>query len=194
MNVWRKQPSPHDDRKKGFVRDAFETVGLFSVYALVVITFAVRPFVIPSGSMKDTLQIGDRILVNRFVYWFSGPKRGDVVVFPFPEDPRNNYIKRVVGLPGEVIEIRDGHIYADGVLVEEPFPVAHNRYVTYDSPLVPYGKGEVQVPQGRLFVLGDNSRNSKDSRFWGFVDADLVKGKAFFIYWPPQRVAWLKGR
>lgn len=182
------------EKKKGFVRDTFETIGLFSVYALIVITFAVRPFVIPSGSMKETLQIGDRILVNRFIYWFSQPGRGDIVVFPYPEDPRSNYIKRVVGLPGETIEIRDGHIYVDGEPVREPFTVAHNPYVTIDSPLAPYGKGPFKVPEGKLFVLGDNSGNSKDSRFWGFVDIELVKGKAFFIYWPPSRVAWLRGR
>jgi len=173
--------------KKPLIREYAESLISAFVLALIVLTFIGRAFKIPSSSMYPTLQPRDRIFVNRFVYRFSMPERGDIIVFIYPEDNSRDFIKRVIGLPGETVEIRDGHIFIDGEKINNPFPIAMNSYYNHGS----YGRGEVKVPEDEYFVLGDNSRNSKDSRYWGFVPSKNLKGKAFLIYWPFRRIQLL---
>jgi signal peptidase I len=189
------------------------------VIVLVVRSFIVEPFTIPSGSMLPTLKVHDFILVNRFAYGLrlpvtntriipvSEPERGDVMVFRFPRDRSLNFIKRVVGLPGDRVAVRSDRVYINGeqvpvdlrseqitgrvqekVFVEQLGDKAH--LMRQEAPINPYtgkpvprGKdGEWQVPQGHYFVMGDNRDNSNDSRFWGFVPDELVLGKAFLIW------------
>ncbi|MFH1674008.1 MAG: signal peptidase I [Pseudomonadota bacterium] len=185
------EPAP----KKNIFREYAEAILIAVVLALFIRAFIVQAFKIPSGSMKPTLQIGDHILVSKFIYGIkipftektliSGkePKRGDIIVFEFPEDPKKDFIKRVIGVPGDVIEIRDKKIWINN----KPF---NDNYGSYsDSRLFPASVrprdnlGPVTVPPHSLFVMGDNRDQSYDSRFWGFVDFSKVKGKAFIIYW-----------
>ena len=170
--------------KKSLLREYVESLISAFILALIVLTFIGRAFKIPSSSMYPTLQEGDRIFVNRFSYRFSEPKRGDVAVFIYPEDKKRDFIKRIIGLPGETVEIVDGYILIDGKKINNPSPVPDNRYYNTGS----YGTQKVQVPENKYFVLGDNSRNSKDSRYWGFVPYENLKGKAFLIYWPIIRI------
>jgi signal peptidase I len=161
------------------------------VIALGIRTFLLQPFIIPSGSMLDTLHIGDRLFVTKFSYGIhlpfmpkeiistGEPQRGDIIVFPYPEDPSQDYIKRVVGIPGDVLEIRDKQLYRNGEAVQEAY-IKHT-----DSTLM--GRRDnmppTTVPSGKVFVMGDNRDQSMDSRFWGFVNKDTIVGKAFVIYW-----------
>lgn len=160
--------------------------------ALVITTFVVQAFKIPSGSMLETLQIGDHLLVNKFLYGLKrpfsdeyllrgdDPAVGDVIVFRYPEDPSLDYIKRVVGTPGDVLQMRDKVLYRNGVAVNEP-------YVRHSQPGVMLPRrdnwGPITVPADKYFVLGDNRDDSQDSRFWGFVDRTAIRGKAWIIYW-----------
>lgn len=175
--------------------------------AILVKTFLIQAFYIPSESMEPTLQVGDRVFVNKFVYDFGDINRGDVIVFENPNEATvparhgisavlhwlgegfgfaqpegEDYIKRVIGLQGETIEIHDRTVYVDGVPLAEPYLTAEKRACNNDF-------GPVQVPAGRLFMLGDNRCNSADSRYGlGFVSEDKVVGKAFVIIWPPSDI------
>lgn len=182
-------------KKKSVVREYVEAIVIAVILALFIRTFIVQAFKIPSGSMLPTLQIGDHLLVNKFIYGIKNPftdetlvpitdpERGDVVVFRFPKDPSIDYIKRVIGVAGDKIEIKDKVIYVNGVEMDDPF-----GYRT-DSPVLPGGMnprdnlGPIMVPDNALFVMGDNRDNSYDSRFWGFVEKDAVLGEAFILYW-----------
>ena len=152
--------------------------------ALFIRTFIVAPFKIPSGSMRMTLIEGDRILVNKFVYRFQPPHRGDIVVFRFPDDRKRSFIKRLIATGGETVELKDGKIFINGG------PLDDDRFrKTYY-----YNRGEfgeehhiITVPPDSYFVLGDNSAASLDSRFWGFVPKRLMIGKAMVIFWPLTR-------
>lgn len=186
---------------KSRLRENVEAILIAILLALFIRTFIVQAFKIPSGSMKDTLLIGDHILVNKFIYGvklpfaqatiipISNPKREDIVVFRYPEDPKKDFIKRVVGIGGDVVEIKNKKVYLNGKLVT----VDHAKYT--DPHIFP-GRfshrdnfGPVTVPKNAIFVMGDNRDNSHDSRFWGFVDLKELKGKAFMIYW-----SWNKER
>ncbi len=160
--------------------------------AVVIRTFVVQPFIIPSGSMLNTLQIGDRLFVTKFSYGIhlpfalqeifstGEPERGDIVVFPFPNNPKIDYIKRVVGVPGDILEVRQKQLYRNGKPVAEAY-VAHldaNIGMPLRDTMPPR-----TVPAGKVFVMGDNRDFSEDSRFWGFVDKDTIIGKAWLIYW-----------
>ncbi len=123
--------------------------------------------------MMPTLENGEFILVNRLVYKFDSPQRGDIIVFHYPRNPADEYIKRIIGLPGDRIRVKDGIVYVNGRPLEEPYTSAPPRY-----------EGEWDVPEGELFVLGDNRNNSSDSHSWGMVPLDYVVGKATFVYWP----------
>jgi signal peptidase I len=192
-----KESSEKDIRtkKKSGLRENIEAILVAIVLALFIRTFIVQAFKIPSGSMKNTLLIGDHILVNKFIYgvkipyWqktivpVKNPKRGDIVVFKFPEDPDKDFIKRVIGIGGDVVAIRDKKIYINHKLL-------NHKYGMYTDPHIIPGViqprdnfGPVTVPKNSLFVMGDNRDHSYDSRFWGFVDLKKVKGKAFIIYW-----------
>lgn len=183
------------NNKKSLVREYIEAIIIAILLALFIRTFIVQAFKIPSGSMLPTLKIGDHLLVNKFSYGlklpFTGtvvipwkdPQRGDVVVFRFPKDRSIDYIKRVVGVPGDIVEIKNKRVYINGTAIEDPH--AH-----FTSQLVVSGResnrdnyGPVTVPDGSLLVLGDNRDNSYDGRFWGFVDQRDVLGKAFILYW-----------
>ncbi len=178
------------------VREYGEAIVIALVLALFIRTFVVQAFKIPSGSMIQTLLIGDHILVNKAAYTVRNPvtrelwiktgeiHRGDVVVFIFPEDPSKDFIKRVIGLPGDTIEVRRKKVFVNG----KPFPDPPG--VQYTDPRILEKRdnfGPVTVPQGKLFVMGDNRDQSYDSRFWGFVPIRDVKGKAFMIYWSWDR-------
>jgi signal peptidase I len=193
---------PGAPARKGIAREYLETIVFAVILALFIRTWAFQAFKIPTGSMETNLLIGDHLLVNKLVYSPSfGPledlllakrpiRRGHVVVFKFPEDPQRDFIKRVIGLPGETVAIRDKTVLINGQALEEP-------YVHFlEPPLHPgdpeYGFrveglrdnwGPKVVPEGQLLVLGDNRDNSRDSRFWGFLPIDQVKGRALLVYW-----------
>ena len=184
-----------DSGKKSRLRENIEAILLAILLALFIRTFIVQAFKIPSGSMEDTLLIGDHILVSKFTYGirmpFSNktiipinePERGDIVVFKFPGDPKIDYIKRVVGVPGDVIECRNKQVFVNGKLEKNPFAVHKDAYTIRKSIAPRDNFGPLTVPPKSLFVMGDNRDNSNDSRFWSFVDYDKLRGKAFMIYW-----------
>ena len=156
------------------------------VLTLIIRTFVVQAFKIPSGSMRPTLLEGDKLFVNKFVYRFRPPQRGDIIVFKYPVDPKKDFIKRLVGLPGEEVEIRDGKIFVNGQVLTDPNSFGKFYYYNHD----PYGgpQDKIHVPENAYYALGDNSANSQDSRFWGFVPAKNLLGKAIFRWWPPRRI------
>ena len=180
-------------KKKGTVREYLEVIGIAVLLALFIRTFVVQAFKIPSGSMKPTLLVGDHILVNKFIYGIkvpftdrtlvsvTTPKRGDVIVFKFPRDTSKDYIKRVIGLPGNQIEIIDRRLLINGAPVDDPHAFYSLAGIVPDS--LPRHFGPIAVPPDHLFVMGDNRDESSDSRVWGFVPMAYVKGKAFLIYW-----------
>lgn len=157
--------------------------------ALLIRTFIVAPFKIPSGSMHPTLIEGDRILVNKFLYRFREPARGDIIVFRYPENPKRPFIKRLAAIGNDRVEIRDGHVLVN----DQPATPPVMQDLSY------YNQGEfgqadapTQVPEGTYYVLGDNSSSSHDSRFWGFVPKRFLIGKAMCIFWPPKRIRVLQ--
>lgn len=183
--------------KGSAAREWTESILIAFILAMVIRTFVVQAFKIPTGSMRTTLLEGDRVLVNKLAYgpqipwthWrlpgYGKPQRGDIIVFKYPEDPQRDFIKRLIALPGETVVIREGAIYVDGAKVQDRKVL--NRYY--------YNRGDfgaknqaVQVPEGFYFVLGDNSASSMDSRFWGFVPEYYLVGKAEMIYWPLNRI------
>ena len=177
-------------KKKNVFLEYVEILLVALLLALVIRTFAVQAYRIPSGSMLETLQIGDQLLVNRLAYGFfvpfkdaplvswSEPQRGDVIVFEYPRDPSTDFIKRVVAVPGDTVAMKDKILYVNGVKVDEP-------YVIHGDTTFPQrdNYGPKEVPPGKYFCLGDNRDDSKDSRFWGFVDFNAIQGKAMIIYW-----------
>ncbi len=187
--------------RKPWYREWSEALIVAVVLALIIRTFLFQAFKIPSGSMLDTLLIGDHLLVNKFIYGtrlpFSderylairNPQRGDIIVFEFPDDKdksyfqRRDFIKRIIGEPGDKIEIRNKKVYVNNELYDIP------QEVHKDSQLVPAiasprdFAGPIQVPEGNYFVMGDNRDYSYDSRFWGFVPENKIKGSAFIKYW-----------
>jgi signal peptidase I len=182
-------------QSKSRLRENIEAIVVAIILALFIRTFIVQAFKIPSGSMKETLQIGDHILVNKFIYGIklpylqttlipiTNPKRGDIVVFEFPEDKEKDFIKRVVGVAGDVIEVRNKQVFVNGVLQQGSYIVNSDPHV-FPGNLQPRDNfGPVTVPEHSLFVMGDNRDHSYDSRYWGFVDLKAVKGEAFIIYW-----------
>jgi signal peptidase I len=188
-------------KKKHIVREYAESLFIAFILAMFIRTFFVQAFKIPTGSMRPTLMEGDRILVNKLIYGpaipftkfrlpaIRQPKRGEVIVFIYPEDPQKDFIKRVVGLGGESVKISNGNIYIDGRLLEEPQIFKERYYFNRGK----YGLEEkILVPEDSLFVLGDNSQSSRDSRYWGFLPRRYLIGKAFFIYWPPSRIGIIK--
>ena len=192
-----KTENVQEKNKKGALRENIEAILIAIVLALFIRTFFVQAFKIPSGSMKDTLLVGDHILVNKFIYGVkipftdgatlfkvSDPKRKDIIVFKYPEDPDKDFIKRVVGVEGDIIELKDKKLYLNG-----KFENSENHAI-YTDPFVISKKfsnrdnlGPITVPKDSFFVMGDNRDNSHDSRFWGFVNSRSVRGKAFIIYW-----------
>ncbi len=165
--------------------------------ALAVQAYAVKPYRIPSASMASTLRPGDRVLVNRVVYHLRDPQRGDVLVFRFPRDPSVVFIKRVVGAPGDVLQVKEGRLYVNGRRTSEPY--VHRTGGSLDPTLAmgpmdgstmpkPWSLASpYTVPPHSYFVMGDNRTDSDDSRDWGVVPRSAVIGEGFLLYWPPRR-------
>lgn len=147
--------------------------------------FVVQAFKIPSTSMVPTLKISDRLLANKILYKIKEPERGDVIIFRYPEDPSRDFVKRLIGLPGETVMIKNGKILINGSELKEPGSIASRYYYSEGD----YGvTGGMKIPENSYYALGDNSIISKDSRFWGVVPKKNLIGKAAFIYWPPWRM------
>ena len=181
--------------KKSNLRENIEAITLAIILALFIRAFIVQAFKIPSGSMKNTLQIGDHILVNKFIYGvklpftsttiipYKNPQRGDIVVFKFRQEPKKDFIKRTIGVPGDVIEIRNKEVYVNKKRIEQDYAIYTDLHIIPKAMQPRDNFGPVTVPEDSIFVMGDNRDHSYDSRFWGFVDLKDVKGKAFIIYW-----------
>jgi signal peptidase I len=164
------------EQRGGFIRflvDVLETLVL-AVVLFVSINLISARIRVDGDSMNPTLISGEYVIVNRVSYRLGSPQRGDIIVFHFPRDPREEYIKRVIGLPGDQVEINQGQVYVNGQPLEESYLKVKTNY-----------SGTWQVPEGQLFVLGDNRNNSSDSHDWGTVPMDYVVGKAILVYWPP---------
>ena len=174
--------------KKKFIKEYIEPIVIAVLIALFIRAFIVQAFKIPSSSMEPTLLVGDYLLVNKFIYGvripysdikffeYKKPKRGDIIVFVFPKDRKKDFIKRVIGTEGEKLTILHNKIYIDDKLIDDPW----GHFTMPRSSIEDYGP--IKVPEGSLFVMGDNRDNSQDSRFWGFVKTNEVKGKAFIVY------------
>ena len=188
--------------KKSVAREYLESIVVAVILALFIRTFAVQAFKIPTGSMEPNLLIGDHLLVNKLVYspsvapWedaLFGKKpiqRGHVVVFKYPEEPWRDFIKRVIGLPGETVEIQDKQVLVNGKPLDEPYAHFIEAPLRPDDPEYALRSGSARdgwgpqvVPEGQLLVLGDNRDNSRDGRYWGFLPIDQVKGRALLVYW-----------
>jgi signal peptidase I len=186
--------------QKGKLRENIEALIIAIILALFIRAFVVQAFKIPSGSMKNTLLIGDYILVNKFIYGVKipfteitvipvkKPQRGDIVVFRFPKDPSKDFIKRVVGIGGDTVEVRNKQVYVNGEPQQDDFTIHTDPEIQRGFHKIRDNFGPVEVPEGKLFVMGDNRDESNDSRYWGFVDLGAVRGKAFIIYWSWDKV------
>ena len=172
-------------RRKSVVREYVEAILIAVLLALLIRTFVVQAFKIPSGSMIPTLLVGDHILVNKFVYRFRDPARGDVVVFKYPVDEHRDFIKRVIGTGGEDVYIKDRQVFINCRPPEPTCEPIKESWAYYEDRMGLGGEtfGPVHVPAGSYFVMGDNRNNSQDSRYWGFVKQEKIKGQAFVIYW-----------
>ena len=189
--------NPPRVRRKSALREYAEAIAIAILLALVIRTLIVQAFTIPSGSMMDTLLVGDYILVNKFLYgpevplveWrtpaLRDPHRGDIIVFKYPQDEKRDFIKRIVGTPGDEVQVKGHTVFVNGKPLKEPYvkfsDTAAGRSSTYCG--YAYGCEPTIVPPDSYFVMGDNRDNSQDSRYWGFVKRDKIKGKAFLIYW-----------
>ncbi len=192
--------------KKRFIKEYVEPIVIAVMIALFIRAFIVQAFKIPSSSMEPTLLVGDHLLVNKFIYGiripytdikffqYKRPQRGDIIVFIFPKDRKKDFIKRVIGTEGEKVTILHNKIYINDKLIDDPW----GHFTMPRSTIEDYGP--VKVPEGSLFVMGDNRDNSQDSRFWGFVKISEVKGKAFIIYFswdsnaenPLNKIRWTR--
>ena len=188
------EPKRH---RKSIVREYAEAIAIAVLLALVIRSLVVQAFTIPSGSMMDTLLVGDYILVNKFLYGpelpltelhlpaLRDPQRGDIVVFRFPLDEKRDFIKRIVATPGERVQVRSHQVLVNGTPLREPYTKFADSGVRAADAYCGYAYGcePTVVPPDSYFVMGDNRDNSQDSRYWGFVKRDKIKGKAFLIYW-----------
>jgi len=184
--------------QKSTVREYFESIVVAVILALFVRTFVFQAFKIPTGSMKPNLLVGDHLLVNKFIFAPTASalerallpmrpiRRGDIMVFKFPEEPERDFIKRTIALPGETIELKNQTVFVNGQALTEPY--AHYLFPPADETQTDGFDlrrkfGPVTVPDGHYFMMGDNRDDSQDSRFWGFLPESYVKGRALFIYW-----------
>lgn len=195
--------SMRKEKMKSQIREWTESIVIALAIAIVIQTFLVQAFKIPSGSMIPTFSIGDRIFVNKFLYsarvpfvnWrlpildIKEPKRGDIIVFVSPEDPKKDFVKRLIAVGGENVEIKDGRILINGHALEGGSFKDVYYYNAGD-----YGREgrSIKVPEGSYFALGDNSANSRDSRYWGFVPRKNLVGRAVLIYWPLNRLKLIR--
>jgi signal peptidase I len=180
-------------RWQKLLKEYVEALAVALVLALIIRTFVVQAFKIPSESMLETLLVGDQLLVSKFAYDIKvpftekvlhktgDPEHGDVIVFEYPKDRSVDYIKRIVGLPGDTLELRDNVLYRNNQKVEEPYKRIDPSMLIGKEARVSFAP--VKVPDGQFFVMGDNRDHSQDSRFWGFVPREYIRGKAWIIYW-----------
>ncbi len=185
-----------EKKAKGPIREFLEAIFIAFLVAIIIRTFVIQAYTIPSGSMLETLQIGDYLLINKFTYGVknpfsdeyiiegSDPQIGDIIVFPYPQDPKVDYIKRIVGTPGDVLEIKNKQLYRNGVLVEEAYVEHYHPFIVNERD----NMKPIIVPEDKYFVMGDNRDYSLDSRYWGFVDRNAIHGKAwrFYFSWNPE--------
>ncbi len=195
-----------EKKKKSIVREYAEAFATAIILALIIRAFVIQAFKIPSGSMEPTLLIGDHILVNKFIYGMHipftndvvlplrAPRQKDVVVFEYPKDESIDFIKRVIGLPGDKVQIVNKQVYVDGKALKEPYAYHGDPEVLPANESPRDNFGPIVVPKGDYFMMGDNRDFSNDSRFWGFVKRDLILGQAEIIYfsWNPKtyHVRW----
>jgi signal peptidase I len=191
----------NEKQGKSTVREYYEALLIALIFVNFTRIFAFQAFKIPSGSMEDNLKIGDHIVVNKFIY---GPKgdspltrllplrdieRGDVIVFRYPEQPENDFVKRVIGLPGDTVAVRNKKVFINGAPLDEPYVVYDDPQVYPDQPALPepYRSrdqfGPFKIGEGQYFAMGDNRDHSHDSRYWGPVPRGMIKGRAFMVYW-----------
>jgi signal peptidase I len=172
-------PDPEETESRGgfvrFIVDVLETI-LLSLLLFLAINAVSARIRVDGFSMEPTLHSGEYVIVNKVTYYLDDPQRGDIVVFHFPRQPDQEYIKRIIGLPGDEIRITDGVVYVNDQMLDEPYINADPAYT-----------GTWTVPDTQFFVLGDNRNNSSDSHNWGFVPIDYMIGKAVFVYWPPTQ-------
>ncbi len=171
--------------QKTQIREFFESIVIAGILAFFIITFVVQSFVVEGHSMDPSLHDGERLFVNKFIYRFQEPHRGDVIVFAPKGEPRTKYIKRVIGLPGDIVIVDKSGVYINGMILDEDY--------IYEKAA--YGLGRYEVPEDHVFVMGDNRNHSTDSRSpsqVGFVTYKSISGKAFWIYWPLNRIRILK--
>ncbi len=176
-------------KKKSMVREYAEAFLIALALAMIIRMFVVEPFKIPSGSMIPSLLIGDHLLVSKFIYKFSQPKRNDIIVFKYPDDPSRNFIKRIIAVGGDTVEMKDKVVFVNGIQQDEPYiqhlfqDVLPARFSTRDN------FGPIEVPQNHYFMMGDNRDSSLDSRFWEnrFVNRRAIVGKALILYWSWKR-------
>jgi signal peptidase I len=186
--------------KKSTGREYFESIVIAVILALFIRTFVVQAFKIPTGSMENNLLVGDHLLVNKFIFAptaaplerqllpIDAIRRGDVVVFKYPEEPERDFIKRVIGLPGETLEVRHKRVFINGKALTEPYvhfslpPRPNDQETSFDDPRRE-NYGPVTIPENQYFVMGDNRDNSADSRYWGYLPRGYIKGKALMVYW-----------
>jgi signal peptidase I len=198
------------ERKKSIVREYAESIIIAILLALLIRAFVIQAFKIPSGSMKPTLLVGDHILVNKFIYGIklrvpftalnytlipvSSPKRNDVVVFIFPKETNKDFIKRVIGLPGDTVQIKNKQVYINNQPMEDLHGTHSDQRIIPEMEQPRDNTGPLVVPTNMIFVMGDNRDESYDSRFWGFVDQKQILGQAFIIYWSgswnPFEIRW----
>ena len=190
-----KKKVKQDDLNKSRVRENVEAVLIAVVLALFIRTFFIESYVIPTGSMLNTIQLGDQILVNKFIYGvkipfldktlinLSNPERDDIVVFIPPHDPKNPYIKRVIGVAGDKIQIIDKQLFVNDKPVNERYEIFSDPNIYPSNHAKRDNFGPLIVPANSLFFMGDNRDSSFDSRFWGVVDLKKVRGKALITYW-----------
>ncbi len=191
VEEWRFFRSQRTEWLKEKWKNWGEPFLIAAILAILIRTFILGPYKIPTGSMRPTFLEGDRIFVDKLSYRFNPPKRGDILVFKYPKDKKKDFVKRLVGEPGDQIEIRDGKILLNGRILDDS-PFSGHYYYNRDDWA--FGKREevIAVPPDSYFVLGDNSAQSSDSRNWGFVPEKNVVGKAFFIWWPPKRIKFVR--
>jgi signal peptidase I len=170
------EPQEPEDKRSGFMRfviDIIETL-ILSIILFAAINAVSARIRVDGASMEPTLQSGEFVIVNKLAYTFGHPATGDVIVFHFPRDPDQEYIKRVIGLPGDRVEVKNGNVFINGEMLNEDYIAASPVY-----------ENAWDIPEDSLFVLGDNRNNSSDSHNWGTVPMGFVIGKATFVYWPP---------
>lgn len=186
-------PDKPQHRKTSVARQVIEfvlTIGIAFLVAQAVRTWVIQPYVVPTGSMLPTIQLGDQVLANKFIYRFHGPQKGDIVVFdnPMPEPGEETLIKRVIAIGGQTVDVKGGKVMVNGTALDE--------YYTYGQPSEKLPNSRIQfpvyIPQGYIWLMGDNRTSSQDSRYFGPVAVSAVHGQAFFTYWPLSRFGTLK--